>query len=52
MKNTIEVSMKLNNIYEKTYELKKSYYEAKLEYLRRLVEAHEKLAFVIGKRDI
>lgn len=52
LKNTIEVSTKLNNIYEKTYELKKSYYEAKLEYLRRLVEAHEKLANVRGRCDI
>lgn len=44
LKNTIEISTKLNDIYAQTYELKRDYYNAKLEYLRRLVEAHEKLA--------
>lgn len=44
LQNTVEVSTKLNNIYEKTYELKKKYYEARLEYLKRSVEANEKIA--------
>lgn len=44
LKNTIEISTKLNDIYAQTYELKRDYYNAKLEYLRRLVEAHEKIA--------
>lgn len=52
LKNTIQVSTKLNNIYEKTYELKKNYYETKIEYLRRFVEAHEKLVCVIFKYNI
>lgn len=41
--NTVEVSTNLNNIYEKTYELKKNYI-TKLEYLKRFAEAGEKIA--------
>ncbi|XP_077264255.1 uncharacterized protein LOC143898560 isoform X4 [Temnothorax americanus] len=46
LKNTIEISTKLNNVHAQTYELKRDYYNVKLEYLRRLVETHEKLAGV------
>lgn len=52
IQNTIEVSTKLNDIYETTYELKKDYYEAKLACLRRSVEAMEKIANVIEKRNM
>lgn len=51
LKNTIEVSAHLNNIYEKSYELKKNFYERKLEYLRRFVEAHEKLTNIFEKSN-
>lgn len=44
LQNTVEVSTKLNDIYKKTYKLKKQYYEARLEYLKRSVEANEKIA--------
>lgn len=47
LKNSIEVSAHLNSIYEKTYELKKSYYESKLKYQERLVEAVEKATNVL-----
>lgn len=43
LQNTIEISTHLNNIYDKTYDLKKSYYESKIKYLRRFVEATEKV---------
>lgn len=49
LKNTIEMSTQLNNVYEKTYELKKGYYESKLEYLRRFMEANEKIANTLEK---
>ena len=39
--NTVEVFIKLNNICEQTYEFKKDYYEKRLDYLRRSVEAQE-----------
>jgi len=47
LQTTLEVSANLNNIYEKTYELKKSYYTARLEYLKRSVEAKESIANII-----
>jgi hypothetical protein len=47
LKNSIEVSANLNNIYEKTYELKKTYYEHKLEYLKRIAEAAEKATNIL-----
>jgi len=49
LQNTVEVSTKLNNIYEQTYELKRNYYEARLEYLRRSVEAQEEMANSVKK---
>ncbi|XP_067211745.1 GATOR2 complex protein WDR24-like [Linepithema humile] len=43
LQNTIEISTHLNNIYDKTYDLKKNYYESKIKYLKRFVEATEKV---------
>lgn len=50
--NTIEVSTKLNDVYEKTYELKRIYYETRLQYLKRFTEAHEKIANILEKYDM
>ncbi|XP_071651763.1 uncharacterized protein [Temnothorax longispinosus] len=44
LRNTVEVSTNLNNVYEKTYEMKKDYYKARLEHLQRSVEAKERIA--------
>lgn len=52
LKNSITVSTHLNNIYEKTCELKKEYYAIRLEYLRRSTEANEKIANITEKWDI
>lgn len=49
--NTIEVSTKLNDVYEKTYELK-IYYETRLQYLKRFTEAHEKIANTLKKYNM
>jgi len=51
LQNTIEISTKLNNIYEKTYELKKNYYEVKTGYMKRSMEALKKLVGVVEKCD-
>ncbi|XP_066600869.1 uncharacterized protein [Prorops nasuta] len=47
LQNTLEVSTNLNNIYENTYELKKKYYEERLKYMKRSVEAKEKMAISV-----
>ncbi|KAM0726737.1 hypothetical protein ACS0PU_006898 [Formica fusca] len=49
LQNTAEISLKLKYIYEKTYKLKKKYYEERLEYLKRSVEAKEKIANIMEK---
>jgi len=48
-RNTVEVSTKLNNIYDQIYELKRNYYEARLKYLRRSVEAKEEMTNSVKK---
>lgn len=50
LRNTIEVSSNLNTIYEKTYELKKDYYEKRLEFMKRNTEAMEKIATSLENR--
>lgn len=52
MQNIIEVSSTLNDVYEKTYELKKSYYEARLQYLKRSTEAREKIVDIMERCNI
>jgi len=49
LRNIVEVSIKLNNIYEQIYELKRNYYEARLEYLRRSVEAQKEMTNSVKK---
>ena len=47
LKNTIEVSAHLNNVYDETYKIKKIYYESKIEYLKKFVEATEKVTNIL-----
>jgi len=54
LKNSIEVSAHLTNVYDETYklkknyhELKKSYYERKLDFVKRFVEATEKVSNIL-----
>lgn len=49
LQNTLEVSNNLNNIYEQTYNLKKEYYETRLKYMKRSVEAKERIAETIAE---
>lgn len=44
VQNATEVSSNLSNIYEKTYELKKEYYEKRLELMERSIQAKERIA--------
>lgn len=44
LRNTVEKTNNLNTIYENTFDLKKDYYEKRLEYMRRSTEAKERLA--------